>query len=332
MVDMKEVKPNILQRIKCFFFAHPIWFAWIVLCAILMLSSCNKAKASDADYTDVFWADVQEEMTNIYTGSNTVSGMQTALSNFAGNSYPTTVAHYIKFPEKNGTGVCYLASPYENALFINSHGIDGTNDQTGGYINFTSYWAYFGRATTTYTDSTQYIFMIYIRSDRCGIFRAYNRGTSLVNAWYPYAPYNEGTLTQFYYGSDAELSKLYGDTLRDVGDGRFWFTYEGYESHGENNYWGDYAGRLVYFPSDPEYLDDNRLVLYTTYSQNGSDLLTTDITKFVEDFPIQDTSHSSVELVTNSLSLTVDSDGTEQVYVLSDVNSIFCTGKDRVNV
>ena len=51
MVDMKEIKPNLLTRLKGFFLLHPVAVAIIaVIFAVIMFDGCEKARAEE--YTD----------------------------------------------------------------------------------------------------------------------------------------------------------------------------------------------------------------------------------------------------------------------------------------
>ena len=63
---MRAYKAPLSLRIKNFFMLHPMLVAFLFAVIIsFIMGGCQKVNAADADYTDVFWADVQEEMSNI---------------------------------------------------------------------------------------------------------------------------------------------------------------------------------------------------------------------------------------------------------------------------
>lgn len=76
----------------------------------------------------------------------------------------------------------------------------------------------------------------------------------------------------------------------------------------------------------PEYEADNRFKMTVIENNYGEDELFTDIRKFMEDFPIHDTSHSSAVLEPESITLTVDLTDklgltSTSTFTLNDTNS-----------
>lgn len=307
MVDMNEIKPNLLTRIKGFFLLHPVAVAIIMfIFAIMLFGGCEKARADGMenyalDYLDGYMQENFPESYSVYEAHK--------------SEYYSFVTYMV-----NNVTVCDIL-PRPNS---------GISTITEGYA---SYFEAFNRGVGASYNNNPYRLAVYtsdILTDitvPCYAYRFVRNSSAIGVGQFPISV--SSTMNHYlyqgyhwYFGSRGRDSNPYTmlytfGTYTITSSPRTVSNVIGYAPDGTDVYC-NFTKVTNFIPS---YTEDSRLKFAIIDDTSNGKTLMTDIRDFIRDFPIHDTSHSSVYLDPEKIVLGYTVDGVARTITLDSNNS-----------
>ena len=271
---------------------------------VLLGAFCDVVKADDL--TNDFWFLVSSDMNNIYSGSYNVNDMKTALNNDCSQyNYSSDIVKYVRFNIVNNGGYIYYFSSNPNAIYGASHNLSGSSD----YENLGGSYDYGYEMSINYNNTLSMYCALVVSPSSVVLCRCFSRGTSSFNLSYPVFDFT-GNISSAYERGDNRFIKLYGNF-----SGRCDFSFDNYLAKGENNYRCDISGHSYYFSPLPDFIEDDRLEIYTTFQSNDVKLLNIDLSKFRTGYS------AAVSKSFSDVTVNLNCDGVDETFVLSSSTS-----------
>ena len=307
-IEMKEIKAPKRKGVKEFFGRHIIVIYLVVILAILLFG--NIAKAEECNYN----------FNSLEDGLNNIVGLSQTKIDIIVSTFEQYCPYYQ-----------FYYDPTNNCLGAN--GSDMPHNYVVGMFVDSSPWHIGGLWFLAPKNTTpSYSYKLYVSGNNVYLVRT-NSGSS--GSWY--TMFNE----EFYNSYGVRFSQYQDNgitpiinnsvTTRFTKNNTYYFVMEDYDVLIQNNYGNvrplgktptdfDPTSKIKYI-TPINYTEDSRLKFSLINDTFDGKVLMTDIRQFVSDFPIQDTSHSSIFLDPASITLTYTVGSTEKTITLNSTNS-----------